>query len=224
MFGHGKRKGMKRLGIAAALTAIALAGALALAAVGFADGQKISATSFHDGIRKLWEDHVTWTRLVIVDVAFGTADTQATLERLLQNQVDIGNAIKPFYGEAAGSQLTALLTTHIVLAGNILVNAKAGNAEGVNANVTLWYENANDIAAFLNGANPKNWPLADIQGMMKTHLDLTLQEAVAQLTGDFSTSISTYDQVHLEILQMADMLSAGIIAQFPSMFTGPHAM
>ena len=215
---------MKRLGIAAALTAIALAGALALAAVGFADGQKISATSFHDGMRKLWEDHVTWTRLVIVDVAFGTADTQATLERLLQNQVDIGNVIKPFYGEAAGSQLTALLTTHIVLAGNILVNAKAGNTDGVNANVTLWYQNANDIAAFLNGANPKNWPLADMQMMMKTHLDLTLQEAVAQLTGDYSTSISTYDQVHLEILQMADMLSAGIIAQFPSMFTGPHAM
>src|SRR2546426_4607346 len=170
------------------------------------------------------EDHVTWTRLVIVDVAFGTADTQATLERLLQNQVDIGNAIKPFYGDAAGSQLTALLTTHIVLAGNILVNAKAGNTDGVNANVTLWYQNANDIAAFLNGANPTNWPLADIQMMMKTHLDLTLQEAVAQLTGDYSTSISTYDQVHLEILQMADMLSAGIIAQFPSMFTGPNAM
>ena len=224
MFGNRKRKGIRRLGIAAALIAIALAGALALAAVGFADGQKISATSFHDGMRKLWEDHVTWTRLVIVDVAFGTADTQATLERLLQNQVHIGNAIKPFYGDAAGNQLTALLTTHIVLAGNILMNAKAGNTDGVNVNVTLWYQNANDIAAFLNGANPTNWALADMQMMMKTHLDLTLQEAVAQLTGDYSTSISTYDQVHLEILQMADMLSAGIIAQFPSMFTGPHAM
>ena len=224
MFGHGKRKGVKRLGIAVALATIALAGALALASVGFAEGPKISASSFHDGMRKLWEDHVTWTRLVIVDVAFGTPDTQATLGRLLQNQVDIGNAIKPFYGDAAGNQLTALLTTHIVLAGNILVNAKSGNTDGVNANVTLWYQNANDIAAFLNGANPKNWPLTETQGMMKTHLDLTLQEAVAQLTGDYSTSISTYDQVHLEILQMADMLSAGIIAQFPSMFTGPHAM
>jgi hypothetical protein len=223
MFGQRKWR-TKRLGIAVAMAAIALAGALALAAVGFAESQKISASSFHDGMRKLWEDHVTWTRLVIVDVAFGTADTQATLGRLLQNQLDIGNAIKPFYGDAAGNQLTALLTTHIVLAGNILVDAKAGNTDGVNANVTLWYQNANDIAAFLNGANPNNWPLADMQGMMKTHLDLTLQEAVAQLTGDYATSISSYDQVHLEILQMADMLSAGIIAQFPSMFTGPHAM
>src|SRR5881628_415691 len=114
MSGHGKRKGVKRLGIAVALAPMALAGALALAVVGFAEGPKISASSFHDGMRKLWEDHVTWTRLVIVDVGFGTADTQATLQRLLQNQVDIGNAIKPFYGDAAGSQLTALLTTHIV--------------------------------------------------------------------------------------------------------------
>ena len=222
MFARRKRKGAKRLGIAVALATIALAGALALAAVGFAESPKLSASSFHDGMRKLWEDHVTWTRLVIVDVAFGTADTQATLGRLLQNQADIGNAIKPFYGDAAGNQLTALLTTHIVLAGDILVDAKSGNTDGVNANVTLWYQNANDIAAFLNGANPQNWPLAEMQDMMKTHLDLTLQEAVAQLTGNYSASISTYEQVRLEILQMADMLSAGIVAQFPSTFTGPH--
>src|SRR5256712_3242668 len=138
MFGHGKRKGVKRLGIAVALATIALAGALALASVGFAEGPKISASSFHDGMRKLWEDHVTWTRLVIVDVAFGTPDTQATLGRLLQNQVDIGNAIKPFYGDAAGNQLTALLTTHIVLAGNILVNARSGYTDAGHANGTLW--------------------------------------------------------------------------------------
>src|SRR2546425_10180561 len=135
MFGHGKRKGANRLGIAVALATMALAGALALAVVGFAEGPKISSSSFHDGMRKLWEDHVTWTRLVIVDVAFGTADTQATLQRLLQNQVDIGNAIKPFYGEAAGSQLTALLTSHIILARNILVGAQAGNTDGENADV-----------------------------------------------------------------------------------------
>src|SRR2546425_11821319 len=209
--------------LAIALVAIGL---LSVGAVASSLGApaKTNNVAFHDAMRKLWEDHITWTRLVIVSVLNGLPDTPTTVARLLQNQVDLGNAIKPFYGDAAGNQLTSLLTTHIVLAGNILVNAKAGNTDGVNTNVTLWYQNANDIAAFLNDANPKNWPLADLQVMMKTHLDLTLQEAVAQLTGDYSTSISTYEQVHLEILQMADMLSAGIIAQFPSMFTGPHAM
>jgi len=202
----------------------ALLAVTAIATAAYASGPKMSAMSFHDAMRKLWEDHVTWTRLAIVDVAAGAPDTGPTVARLLQNQVDIGNAVKPFYGDAAGVGLTALLTTHIVLAANILVDAKAGDTTGVNENVTVWYANANDIAAFLHNANPKNWPLDAMQSMMKTHLDLTLQEGVAQLTGDYATSISTYEQVHLEILQMADMLSAGIVAQFPSLFTGSLSM
>lgn len=207
-----------------ALAVVALLAVTAIAATALASGPKISPLAFHDSMRKLWEDHVTWTRLAIVDVAEGSADTGPTVQRLLQNQVDIGNAVKPFYGDAAGSRLTALLTTHIVLAANILVDFKANDTAGVNDNVTAWYANANDIAAFLNSANPKNWPLDAMQSMMKTHLDLTLKEGVAQLTGDYATSISTYEQVHLEILQMADMLSAGIVAQFPSSFSGTLSM
>ncbi len=206
------------------IVAVALAvlfGATAFAAAGLASSPKVSAMAFHDDMRKLWEDHITWTRLAIVDVAAGAADTGPTVDRLMQNQVDIGNAIKPFYGDAAGNALTVLLKTHIALAANILVDAKAGDSAGLSENVTAWYANANDIAAFLNGANPGNWPLATMQSMMKTHLDLTLKEGVAQLTGDYATSISAYEQVHLEILDMADMLSNGIIAQFHGMFSGP---
>lgn len=196
----------------------------AVAAAAYASGAKMSALAFHDAMRKLWEDHITWTRLAIVDIAAGAPDTGATVARLLQNQVDIGNAVKPFYGDAAGNQLTALLTTHIVLAANILVDAKAGDTTGVNENVTAWYANASDIASFLSSANPKNWPLAAMESMMSSHLNLTLKEGVAQLTGDYATSITAYEQVHAEILQMADMLSAGIIAQFPNLFNGSLSM
>ena len=217
----GKGNGWNRRRKAVAAAVATLLAVTAIATAAYASTPKMSALAFHDAMRKLWEDHVTWTRLAIVDVAAGAPDTGPTVDRLLQNQVDIGNAIKPFYGVAAGNQLTSLLTTHIVLAANILVDAKAGNTAGVNANATAWYANANDIAAFLNGANPKNWPLDMMESMMQTHLNLTLTEGVAQLTGDYATSISTYEQVHLEILPMADMLSAGIIAQFPSLFNGP---
>ncbi len=213
---------VKRKVLVAAVAAFLAITAVATAA--FASGPKISSLAFHDAMRKLWEDHVTWTRLAIVDVAAGAPDTGPTVQRLLQNQVDIGTAIKPFYGDAAGNHLTTLLTTHIVLAANILVDFKANDTTGVNENVTAWYANANDIAVFLNTANPKNWPLASMQSMMETHLNLTLKEGVAQLTGDYATSISTYEQIHLEILQMADMLSEGIMAQFPSMFNGSLPM
>ena len=58
--------------------------------------------ALRNDMRVLWEDHVMWTRLAVISLVAGTPDTQATVERLLQNQADIGNALKPFYGRAAG--------------------------------------------------------------------------------------------------------------------------
>jgi hypothetical protein len=179
---------------------------------------KMDAQAFHDDMRKLWEDHITWTRLVIIGVFEDLPDLNESVERLLQNQVDIGNAVKPFYGEEAGDQLTALLTDHILIAAEILQAAKDNDTDAFNAAKARWYENADDIAAFLNAANPENWPLEEMRAMMREHLDLTLQEAVAYLEGDYAASVEDYDQVHLQALEMADMLSAGIIEQFPNQF------
>ncbi len=178
----------------------------------------LNRVAFNQAMRKLWEDHITWTRLYIVSVAGNLPDQAPTAARLFQNQVDIGNAIKPFYGDAAGNQLASLLHDHIALAAQLLAAAKAGDVSGVTAASTAWYANANQIAAFLNNANPKNWPLSATQSMMKQHLDLTLKEAVDRLQGKFPADIADYDQVHVEILAMADMLSSGIIAQFPEKF------
>jgi hypothetical protein len=174
--------------------------------------------SFQDAMRRLWVDHVTWTRLFIVSFAGELPDLQATTDRLLQNQVDIGDAVKPFYGDAAGDKLTALLEEHILTAADVLAAAKAGDdAAFADAN-EAWYANAREIASFLHGANPRQWPLADLRQMMKDHLDLTLEEAAAQLGGDYAGSVATYDEVETEILHMADMLSSGVIAQFPQRF------
>lgn len=179
---------------------------------------KTSAITLRNDMRKLWEDHVTWTRLYIVSVAGNLPDKEPTAQRLLQNQTDIGNAIKPFYGDAAGDKLTALLKDHILIAAELLDAAKAGATGKVNDAQTRWYVNADDIAVFLNSANPKNWPLDHMKLMMKMHLDLTLEEAVAQLQGNYAVSVAAYDKVHQEILEMADMLSEGIINQFPEKF------
>jgi hypothetical protein len=179
---------------------------------------KTDDQAFHDAMRKLWEDHVTWTRLVIVSLASDLPDSGPTVQRLLQNQDDIGNAIKPFYGDAAGKQLSALLRDHILIAAEILQAAKNNDTTALNDAIARWYVNADDIAVFLNSANPKDWPLDEMKMMMREHLDLTLQEAVAYLHGDHAASIAAYDQIHLQILGMADMLSDGIIRQFPKKF------
>jgi hypothetical protein len=184
-----------------------------------AKDKKIDEQAFHDAMRKLWEDHITWTRLVIIGTFEDLPDLGPTTQRLLQNQEDIGDAIKPFYGDAAGEQLTALLREHILIAAEILQAAKNDDQAALGDAVTRWYANADDIAEFLHGANPENWPLEEMRAMMRAHLDLTLEEAVTYLNGDYEASIDAYDGVHLQALEMADMLSAGIIEQFPNMFT-----
>jgi hypothetical protein len=179
----------------------------------------IDRAEFRGDMRKLWEDHVTWTRLYIVSAAAGLPDAQPTAQRLLQNQVDIGNAIKPFYGNAAGERLTALLRQHILTAADLVTAAKAGNSAGVQAASGSWNTNADQIADFLSDANPRHWPRETMRSAMHHHLDLTLQEAQARLKGDWAADIAAYDAIHLHILGMADVLSAGIISQFPKQFS-----
>lgn len=180
---------------------------------------KIDSLVFHQAVRKLWEDHITWTRLYIISAIAELPDADAAAQRLLQNQTDIGDAIKAFYGEDAGAQLTSLLNDHILTAVDLLVAAKSGDTAGFEEANQRWYDNADQIATFLSSANPKNWPLSDMQAMMKSHLDLTLEEATARLNQDWAGDVVAYDKVHDEILQMADMLADGIIAQFPEMFS-----
>jgi hypothetical protein len=180
-----------------------------------ASQQKVELTLAMD---KLWEDHVTWTRVYVISVTSSLPDADIAAQRLLQNQVDIGNAIKPVYGDEAGEQLTSLLNDHILIAADLLAAAKAGDTVKFEAANKRWYDNSDQIATFLNSANPDNWPLSDMQAMMKTHLDLTLEEATARLNADWSGDVVAYDKVHDEILQMAGMLTQGIVAQFPDTF------
>ncbi|CAN5631594.1 hypothetical protein BH09MYX1_BH09MYX1_01570 [soil metagenome] len=169
----------------------------------------------HRSMRKLWEDHVTWTRVFLIDAIAGLPDTPQATARLLQNQVDIGNAIKPFYGDAAGDQLASLLHDHITGAADVVTAAKAGDAGKVATAKAAWYANADQIAVFLAGANP-NWPATELKSHMHAHLDQTLAEATARLTSDWAADVVDYDAVVVHILEMSDVLSDGIYKQFPT--------
>jgi hypothetical protein len=189
----------------------------------FASPPKTGAEStkpliFQDAMRKLWEDHITWTRVFIISAAADLPDKSVATERLLQNQVDIGNAIKAYYGDEAGNKLTTLLKEHITTAAEIVAAAKAGDKPKQDDATKRWFTNADQIATYLSDANPKNWPRAEMQKMMRDHLTLTTEEVVARLQGNWAADIAAYDKVHEQILQMADMLSAGIINQHSAKF------
>ena len=207
----------------AALIALVVAGGPdALARDGGDRGGKGSISKqeleLRNDMRKLWEDHITWTRLAIISLTTDSPDTQATVGRLLQNQDDIGDAIKPFYGDAAGEELSRLLREHILIAADLIAAARAGDSAAVATHQARWRANADEIAAFLNAANPRSWKLREMKEMLYEHLDLTTSEVVARLTGDWAADVAAYDAIHLQALEMADELSTGIVKQFDRRF------
>ena len=154
-------------------------------------------------LRKLWSDHVIWTRQYIVAAVAGTPDADAAAGRLLKNQDDIGAAIVPYYGQAAGDKLTALLRDHIMIAVDLVAAAKSGDN--------------GEFAKFLAGANP-NWPEKDVLDLLSLHLKLTKDEVVARLKGDWAADVKAFDDIFNEILVVADTLHDGLMAQFPDKF------
>jgi regulatory protein YycI of two-component signal transduction system YycFG len=176
-----------------------------------------AADQLRTNMRKLWEDHIIWTRNVICCFVDDLPGADQAVKRLLQNQDDIGNAIKPVYGEAAGNKLTALLHDHITISADVVKAAKASDNTALDAANKKWYANADEISQFLSNANP-NWKLEDMEKMMHDHLKLTTDEAVARIKKDYDSDVAAYDKVQNEILEMSDMLSDGIIKQFPAKF------
>ena len=184
-----------------------------------ADGGKHSdkAAELKQDMRKLWTDHVVWTRDYIIAALADAPDAQPALNRLLKNQEDMGGAVAKFYGDAAGKQLTTLLKDHIAIAGDLVKAAKAGDKAAQQQADTKWRENAAQIADFLSKANP-NWPKATLVDLMNKHLSTTPDEVVARLNKKWDDDVRAFDAVYDHILHMSDALGDGIIKQFPEKF------
>jgi hypothetical protein len=176
-----------------------------------------SAVELRTAMRLLWEEHIVYTRNYIISALAKLPDADAVASRLLRNQDDIGNAVKPFYGEEGGKKLTALLRDHIVVATQVVKAAMDGKKDELTAAQAKWTANADEIAAFLSGAN-KNWDKAKLTDMLHKHLDYTTQEVVSRLKADWSGDIAAYDKGHAHIMMFADVLTEGIVAQFPDKF------
>ena len=168
-------------------------------------------------LRKLWSDHVIWTRQYIVAAVDDRPEAGAAAERLLRNQDDMGAAIVPYYGQGAGDSLTRLLKEHIMIAVDLVAAAKKGDDAEFAKHDQRWTDNAGQIARFLAGANP-NWPEKDVLDLLSLHLKLTKDEAVARLKKDWQADIKAFDDIFNEILVLADAIHDGIKAQFPDKF------
>jgi hypothetical protein len=178
-----------------------------------------TASALRQDMRKLWTDHVVWTRDYIVAAVGDQPDAAAAATRLLKNQDDIGAAVAAYYGKPAGDKLTVLLKEHITIAVDLIKAAKGGDKPSQQQADAKWKKNAEEIADFLAKANP-NWPRATLVDMMNRHLSTTTDEVVARLTKNWDADVKAFDAVYDHILMMSDALSDGIVKQFPEKFSG----
>lgn len=167
----------------------------------------------HDAMRTLWEQHVFWTRLVILGIVSDLPDLAASTERLLRNPADFGAVLRIYYGEPAASQFVHLFTEHLTIAAQLVKAAKAGDARAAGEAERSWYQNADQIARFLSSINPY-WPEQQWHTMLHEHLSLTKAEAVALLTQKYPESVRLFDEIERQALMMADLMTQGIIRQF----------
>ena len=177
----------------------------------------MDAEMFKSNMRKLCEDHINWTRNVIFCVVDNLPGKEEAMKRLLMNQTDIGNAIKPYFGNEAGKELTELLKSHVLIAAEVIKDAKEGNTDALELANKRWYSNAAEISLFLRKINP-NWALTQVKEMMYEHLNLTSDEANARINQKYDDDVIAYDKLQIAILEMSDMLVADIIKQFPDKF------
>jgi hypothetical protein len=162
----------------------------------------------------LWEQHVTWTRLTIISIVEGLQDVDVVTARLLRNPKDFARMLEPFYGQRTASMFADLFTSHLVIAAELVTAAKAGESQAAADAERRWYVNADQIAEFLGTINP-HWSQAEWRSMLHEHLALTKSEAVDVITKDFAAGVEVYDKIERQALAMADVMTQGIVRQFP---------
>lgn len=168
-------------------------------------------------MRLLWEQHVYWTRLVISGIVFNSPDLGVSKTRLLRNPGDFATALSPFYGRVTAERFAELLTEHLTIAAELVTAASEGRSKEATDAEKRWYDNADRIASFLSSINP-HWTIQEWREMLYSHLDMTKQEAGDFITGNYAASVTVFDQIENEALEMADRMTEGIVQQFPFLF------
>jgi hypothetical protein len=166
-----------------------------------------------NAMRRLWMEHVMWTRSFIISTAANLGDLQFVTKRLLRNPDDFADMLRPLYGNENAMKFKNFFTDHLMIAAELVNAAKAGDKITADAKREKWYQNAEDIANVLSEIN-SYWNRNIWLTMLSDHLNMTENEAVQILTGQYDASITQYDAIQKEALEMADYMSSGIIRQF----------
>ncbi len=164
-------------------------------------------------LRKLWVEHVLWTRLFIISAVAEFPDLEVTAKRLLRNPSDFAKIFEIFYGKQKAEIFRSLLDEHLKIASSIVEVVKQGNEKSMEQYSKLWYANADRIAAFLASINPC-WSEEEWENLLHDHLQMTTDEVLARLNEEYGKDSILFDIIEEQAFIMADVMTAGMIKQF----------
>lgn len=164
-------------------------------------------------LRILWMQHVYWTRLTVNSIVDGLDDVNQTTARLLRNPSDFATVLRPIYGDVTASQFEKLLRDHLTIAAEFVTALKSGNYNEAEEAQKRWYANADEIADFLARINPY-WSKEEWQHMLYEHLGLLSEEMAARIAKDYTKNVALGDSIEQQALEMADVMTSGIVQQF----------
>jgi len=170
-----------------------------------------------NNMRFVWEQHVYWTRMLLLSIAHRLEDQQYVTGRLLRNPHDIADIYEKYYGKEIAGKIAALLTEHLQIGAKLITALRDKQSEEAGKLTKQWYINADKMAEAFSSINP-HYNLEELRKMLYKHLELTTQEVAMRLAGNYKADIEAFDQVEHEAISMADYFSFGIMNQFPYKF------
>jgi hypothetical protein len=140
-------------------------------------------------------------------------DIQVALAHLLENQEDIGVALKPSIGDKKADTLIALLKEHIQLAGVVISEAVLNHDNQVlnpdtvlKEKIIALFAQGDRIATFLCALNPEKLPLDITKKMFLNHNQFVVDMTVARLQQNYEQEMRLYYPYQTEILVLSDSI------------------
>jgi hypothetical protein len=175
----------------------------------------VAAPKLQAAMRGLWHGHVVATRDYALAVKANDAKRASrAADAVVANAKQIADAVAGFYGKPAGDQLLGLLAGHW---GAVKAMTDAEHSQdkeaGAKAMSTL-IGNADQIAAFLAGANPY-LPADAVRGLLVAHGGHHATQISQVMKGDLKGEMATWKSMQSHMDVIADALAGAIAKQFP---------
>ena len=176
-----------------------------------------AAPKLHAAMRNLWHGHIVHTRAYAMAVKAGNQAAAAkAADDVVANAKQIANAVAGFYGADAGKGMLKLLAGHWSGVKALTDAEHAGDKAASDKAMQDLSANAGEIAKFLHGANPANWPEATVQGLLLEHVADHHAQLGEIMSGDSAAEAKTWAAMQEHMNMIADALAGGIAAQFPT--------